>query len=99
MMTARGKIQRIAAREISVIGRNTSGVRIMGLDDGDTLAAIVRVPKEEGDDEGVDAIAEEPAASSTDSDSATESTPASPEQHEEGDHTDQNSGAADDHQG
>ncbi len=46
MMTARGKIQRIAAGEISVIGRNTQGVRIMSLDDGDTLAAVVRVPRD-----------------------------------------------------
>ena len=47
MMTARGKIQRVAVREISIIGRNTQGVRIMSLDEGDTLAAIVRVPPEE----------------------------------------------------
>ncbi|MEO1971350.1 MAG: DNA gyrase C-terminal beta-propeller domain-containing protein, partial [Pirellulaceae bacterium] len=47
MMTARGKIQRLAAAEIGVIGRNTQGVRIMSLDDGDVLAAVVRVPKEE----------------------------------------------------
>ena len=46
MMTARGKIQRVAAREISVIGRNTQGVRIMSLDD-DKLAAIVRVPRDD----------------------------------------------------
>ncbi|WP_391484817.1 DNA gyrase subunit A [Anatilimnocola aggregata] len=47
MMTARGKLQRIAAGEISVIGRNTQGVRIMSLDDTDALVAVVRVPKEE----------------------------------------------------
>ena len=46
MMTARGKIQRVACREIGVIGRNTQGVRIMSLDAGDTLAAVKRVPKE-----------------------------------------------------
>jgi DNA gyrase subunit A len=46
MMTARGKIQRIKAAEISIIGRNTQGVRIMSLDEGDTLAAVVRVPKD-----------------------------------------------------
>jgi DNA gyrase subunit A len=51
MMTARGKIQRVAAAEISVIGRNTQGVRIMSIDEGDTLAAVVRVPKEEEVDE------------------------------------------------
>lgn len=48
MMTARGKIQRVAAAEISVIGRNTQGVRIMKLDEEDALAAIVRVPREDG---------------------------------------------------
>lgn len=47
MMTARGKIQRLAAKEISVIGRNTQGVRIMTLDDDDALAAVVSVPKDE----------------------------------------------------
>jgi DNA gyrase subunit A len=51
MMTSRGKIQRIAAREISVVGRNTMGVRIMKLDEGDSLAAVVRVPKEETTEE------------------------------------------------
>jgi len=53
MITARGKIQRLAAGEISVIGRNTQGVRIMGLDEGDTVAAVVRVPRDEpgGDDQ------------------------------------------------
>jgi DNA gyrase subunit A len=54
MMTARGKIQRIKAADISVIGRNTQGVRIMTLDEEDTLAAIVCVPK--------DAEAAEPTA-------------------------------------
>jgi len=47
MMTARGKIQRVAVREIRVTGRNTHGVRIMSLEEGDTLAAIARVPPEE----------------------------------------------------
>jgi DNA gyrase subunit A len=53
MMTARGKLQRVATGEISVIGRNTQGVRIMTLDDEDVLAAIVRVPREEVTDEDV----------------------------------------------
>ena len=52
MMTARGKLQRIAAADISVIGRNTQGVRIMSLDEGDTLVAVVRVPPEEAADSG-----------------------------------------------
>jgi DNA gyrase subunit A len=51
MMTARGKIQRIAVREVRSTGRNTMGVRIMSLDEDDTLAAVVRVPKEEEGEE------------------------------------------------
>jgi DNA gyrase subunit A len=48
MMTARGKLQKIAAKDISVIGRNTQGVRVMSLDDEDRLVAIERVPPEDG---------------------------------------------------
>jgi DNA gyrase subunit A len=51
MMTARGQIQRVMASDLNPIGRNTQGVRIMTLEEGDTLAAIVRVPKEEEGDE------------------------------------------------
>ncbi len=47
MMTSRGKIQRIACSDINVIGRNTQGVRIMSLDENDTLSAVVRVPRDE----------------------------------------------------
>ena len=53
MMTAKGKIQRIAADDINVIGRNTQGVRIMNVDDGDSLIAVVRVPAEEESPEEV----------------------------------------------
>jgi DNA gyrase subunit A len=47
VMTARGKLQRMVAGEISTIGRNTQGVRIMTLDEADTVAAVVRVPRED----------------------------------------------------
>jgi DNA gyrase subunit A len=55
MMTVRGKIQRVAAKDISVIGRNTQGVKVMSLDDNDKLTAIVRVLPEEIDDAVVEA--------------------------------------------
>jgi DNA gyrase subunit A len=47
MITARGQIQRVPASDISTIGRNTMGVRIMNLDEGDTLVAVKRVPRQE----------------------------------------------------
>jgi DNA gyrase subunit A len=58
MISNRGKIQRIRASEISVIGRNTQGVRIMSLEEGDELTAVVRVPREEQEDEPTGSPAE-----------------------------------------
>ncbi|MGO8688875.1 MAG: DNA gyrase subunit A [Thermoguttaceae bacterium] len=54
MMTARGKLQRIRAADVSIIGRNTQGVKIMSLEEDDALVAVKRVPQEEGEqkDEG-----------------------------------------------
>ena len=46
--TSVSKMQRIAVTDIRVMGRNTQGVRLMNLDDGDTLVAIKRIPKIEG---------------------------------------------------
>ena len=46
MITARGKIQRMRAADVRVVGRNTQGVRIMSLDSGDTLVAVKRVPRD-----------------------------------------------------
>jgi len=51
LMTSRGKIQRIKTADISIIGRNTQGVRIMGLDDEDSLSVIARVPRDELDED------------------------------------------------
>jgi DNA gyrase subunit A len=44
MITARGKIQRVRARDISQIGRNTQGVRIIRLDEEDTLVSLASIP-------------------------------------------------------
>jgi DNA gyrase subunit A len=50
MITARGKIQRVRVSDVSIIGRNTQGVRIMSLDDDDALVAVKRVPREEAEE-------------------------------------------------
>lgn len=65
MMTVRGKIQRVAAKDISVIGRNTQGVRIMSLDEGDTLTAIVRVLPEDIDEAAIEAAQVPPTVPDT----------------------------------
>ncbi len=50
MISSGGKIQRIRAVEISEIGRNTQGVRVMRLDEGDRLASVARIPADFADE-------------------------------------------------
>ena len=52
MVTASGKIQRLRAGDISVIGRNTQGVRIIRLEDGDKLVSMACIPAEIAKDGG-----------------------------------------------
>jgi len=50
MMSTSGKIQRIRATDINVIGRNTQGVRVMRLDNDDKLVSLARIPAEVADE-------------------------------------------------
>ena len=59
MVTSGGKIQRVRASEISVVGRNTQGVRIIRLDDGDRLVSMARIPGEVILDEAPAAVPEQ----------------------------------------
>ncbi len=52
MITKNGVVNRQRVEEIRVIGRATQGVRLMNLDDGDTVVDVARVVADEnGDDE------------------------------------------------
>jgi DNA gyrase subunit A len=50
LVTSGGKVIRLRASELRVIGRNTQGVRLIGLEEGERLAAVARVAEHE--DEG-----------------------------------------------
>lgn len=47
IITTGGKIIRLQASAVSVIGRNTQGVRLINLDEGEKVAAIARVAEED----------------------------------------------------
>ncbi len=47
VITRRGVIIRLPVNDISVIGRNTQGVKVINLDEGDTVVDVARVVKEE----------------------------------------------------
>jgi DNA gyrase subunit A len=52
IMTQNGITMRQKVDKISVISRNTQGVRLVKLDDGDKVAAIASVVKDDDEDVG-----------------------------------------------
>ena len=54
MITAQGIIMRFALKDIRPIGRNTQGVRMIRVYEGDTLVAVARVVADEDDDDEQD---------------------------------------------
>ena len=60
LITSSGKIIRTGAKDISVIGRNTRGVRLINLVDGEKVVAVAPAPLDTTDsDETSGDIAEE----------------------------------------
>ena len=57
LITAKGQMVRTAVKDIREAGRNTQGVRLMNLDEGDSLQAIAKVISEQQED-----VPEAPAA-------------------------------------
>jgi len=62
LMSSSGTLVRTRASEISILGRNTQGVRLIRLDDGERLIGVVPVEPEGGENgEGDDDAAEGPS--------------------------------------
>ncbi|MBP9591844.1 MAG: DNA gyrase subunit A [Steroidobacteraceae bacterium] len=57
LMSSNGTLVRTRAGEISVLGRNTQGVRLIRLDDGERLIGVDAVEPENGEDEGTVEVA------------------------------------------
>jgi DNA gyrase subunit A len=47
LITPQGMVNRTRVEEIRVVGRNTQGVRIMNLNEGDKIASVAKVAKED----------------------------------------------------
>jgi len=67
MLTQNGQAVRTKVADISIIGRNTKGVRCINLAEGDRLLGVARIVEVEGDEEN-----EEDGTDATPSGSATE---------------------------
>jgi len=53
LITQKGIVNRIAMTQVRSIGRNTQGVRLMGLDPNDKLIDVARIAKEEDTGNGI----------------------------------------------
>ncbi len=67
LMSQSGVLVRTPVKEISVVGRNTQGVRLIRLEEGDQLSGLDRIAGEPG---GGDALAEGDAAAGDGTDAA-----------------------------
>jgi len=47
LITSGGKVIRLRVNEIRVIGRNTQGVRLIGLEDGERVSSVARLAEPE----------------------------------------------------
>ena len=54
LISSGGTLVRTTVREVSVLGRNTQGVRLIRLDSGETVAEVERVAALNGDEDGGD---------------------------------------------
>ena len=51
LITAQGMVNRTHVSEIRIVGRNTQGVRVMNLNEGDRIASVAKVAKDDIDAE------------------------------------------------
>ena len=78
IISSAGKIQRIRAADISQVGRNTQGVRIMRMGDGDRLVGLARIPAEINVDSDEEEVPAGDAAAETNGESTPAATDAAP---------------------
>jgi len=52
LISSRGTLVRTPASDVSVIGRNTQGVRLIRLDEGEQLVGIDLIEADESEDNG-----------------------------------------------
>ena len=58
LITAQGMVTRMTVDEIRVVGRNTKGVRVMNLGEGDKVASLAKIAREDIADVPEDAVPE-----------------------------------------
>ncbi|HXV47580.1 MAG TPA: DNA gyrase subunit A [Candidatus Binatia bacterium] len=62
LVTTNGKIIRLRIKDIRVIGRNTQGVRLIDLEEGERVVSLARLAEKEEEDEGREEGEEQPVA-------------------------------------
>jgi DNA gyrase subunit A len=71
LISQEGMVVRIRSSQVSTIGRNTQGVRVMSLSDADKVVAIAKIAKEDIDEFGTPADGDESTTDAAAADSPT----------------------------
>ena len=72
IVSSGGKVVRMRVNEIRVIGRNTQGVRLIDLEEGERVAAVARLAEREDEADVVEASPVESSEEAPDSDAGVE---------------------------
>jgi len=75
LVTNGGKVIRMQVNEIRVIGRNTQGVRLIGMEPGERVAGVARLAERDDDADGTEGTATEPSAVATEASESEASEP------------------------
>jgi DNA gyrase subunit A len=75
LVTNGGKVIRMQVNEIRVIGRNTQGVRLIGMEPGERVAGVARLAERDDDADGTEGTATEPSAVGTEASESEASEP------------------------
>ena len=71
LITSQGMVNRTHVHEIRLIGRNTQGVRVMNLNEGDKIASLAKVAKDDVDETNGGKPPEQPPPAATEPPSPT----------------------------
>ncbi len=80
LITDAGKVIRTPAKDISIIGRNTQGVRLIDLIAGEKVVGVARLADDEDDEDDSDGGTEVPGESPTDTEDDSDGVSGAPEE-------------------
>jgi DNA gyrase subunit A len=75
LITAQGMVNRTHVNEVRIVGRNTQGVRLMNLNEGDRIASVAKVAREDVESQAATTADEPPSSDPGAAEDLTDTSP------------------------